>query len=386
MSSCFIESLCVRTVVFSLFLFSTLPDCFASDPTAASQQPRDPLAIELLQMDLDAAKSILNRHDLDDNDSISKTELERLGWEYDQLERFDLNRSGDLQYIEIAMKLGDKRIDDGIVQMDDTLARRYTAQYDANRDGKLSLDELQKNTFTDQLAAFDRDNDGELSSQELILGLAFERRFRDELGIKGCDQGGAMKLINRGDQNGDKRIDADELQAAGLADKVMKFDRNDDAELSVSELAECLASRRKDLGLTPSDQLRARAMLRQFDSDRDGAIVAAELPASILQSPIGQADSSGDGKISERELERHFGKVRRELGFDDDDAGRARILIQRNDVDGNQRLSKSEMTSSGADRNSPLSPTKLVGMDDNKDGEIEWRELARALSSAKRSQ
>ena len=352
----------------------------ADEREASPEAPREPLAIELLKMDLDAAKSTLNRHDLDDDRSLSKNEFERLGWQGDEVKRFDLNRSGDLPYIEVALKLGDKRIDDGIVQMDDTLAQRYTAQYDANRDGKLSLEELQENVFTDQLDAFDRNSDGELSSVELLRGLAFERRFRTELGIKGCDQGGAMKLINRGDQDGDKRIDADELPATGLASKTMDFDRNDDGKLAVSELAECLASRRNRLGLTPSDQLNVRSLMRQLDGDGDGQVVVAELLSPNPESPLSKADTNGDGKITELELETEFGKTRKELGFDDDDANRARVLIQRNDSDGNRKLSKSELTASGADRNSPLSPTKLSRTDQDKDGEIDARELAKSLN------
>jgi Ca2+-binding EF-hand superfamily protein len=352
----------------------------ADEREASPEAPREPLAIELLKMDLDAAKSTLNRHDLDDDRSLSKNEFERLGWQGDEVKRFDLNRSGDLPYIEVALKLGDKRIDDGIVQMDDTLAQRYTAQYDANRDGKLSLEELQENVFTDQLDAFDRNSDGELSSVELLRGLAFERRFRTELGIKGCDQGGAMKLINRGDQDGDKRIDADELPATGLASKTMDLDRNDDGKLTVSELAECLASRRNRLGLTPSDQLNVRSLMRQLDGDGDGQVVVAELLSPNPESPLSKADTNGDGKITELELETEFGKTRKELGFDDDDAKRARVLIQRNDSDGNRKLSKSELTASGADRNSPLSPTKLSRTDQDKDGEIDARELAKSLN------
>ena len=104
--------------------------------------------------------------------------------------------------------------------------------------------------------AYDRNSDDELSPDELIRGLAFERKFRDELGIKGCDQGGAMSLINRGDANADRQLASDELAAVDLDAATMKFDRNENQRLSVSELAEYLADRRMRLGMTPSDQLR----------------------------------------------------------------------------------------------------------------------------------
>ena len=99
-----------------------------------------------------------------------------------------------MQHVELALRMADGRIKDGIVQMDSTLADRYMQQYDANRDRKLSLDELAKNFFTDAPETFDTNSDDEISPSELIRGLAFERRFRDELGIKGCDQGGRDEI------------------------------------------------------------------------------------------------------------------------------------------------------------------------------------------------
>ncbi|MGB7345116.1 MAG: hypothetical protein WBD20_12955 [Pirellulaceae bacterium] len=370
----------LNAFLLSAVLYS-LNTTFADDTVAkADVAPRDPMSITMLKMDLDAAQAALNRHDLNDDGSLNERELERLSWGSDELKRFDLNRSGDLQHVEIALKFADRRVDDGIVQMDATLAEKYTRQYDANHDGKLSLDELSKNVFTDQLDAFDQDSDGELSSRELIAGLAFERRFRDELGIKGCDQGGAMKLIGRGDQNADKCIDRDELKQISLSEKAMKFDRNVNGKLSVSELAEMLASRRNQLGLTPSDQLSVREMLTRLDRDRDGEIVVADLPPQPPGSTLLEFDADGDGKITEIEMERHMGKRRKELGYDDDHAKRAGILIQRNDSDRSRTLSKSELTASGSDRNSPLSPDKMLAIDADKDGQLSLEELARYLA------
>tara|TARA_R110002049_G_scaffold2750_4_gene21912 strand:+ start:56914 stop:58059 length:1146 start_codon:yes stop_codon:yes gene_type:complete len=358
------------------------PAVWGQAPTGQTEteEPRVPITITLIEMDLDGAKDLLRKHDLDDNGSLSKTERERLGWSDDVARRFDIDHDGNLQHVELALKVADERMDAGIVQMDSILADRYTAQYDADRDGKLTLTELENNFFTDAQHSFDRNDDGELSHTELIKGLAFERSLRDELGIKGCDQGGAIKLINRGDQDRNRRIDETEREQAGLKPEAMDYDRNSDGMLSVSELAELLAVRRQKLGMTPADQIAARNLFRQIDRDRDGVAAVSDLRPSGAGKELPDWDQNNDGKITELEIEIYFGERRKELGYDDEDSDRATTLIQRNDMDGNGSLSKPELVASGSDRNSPISPTKLPLIDQDRNGKIDVTELARYLS------
>ncbi len=357
----------------------------ATQCPAAETEPgvREPISITLIPMDLTAAQSVILKHDLNDDGSLNKAEQRRLLWSDDEVRRFDLDQDGDLQHLEIALKLADARLNDGIVQMDSILANRYMGRYDANQDGKLQLSELTVNIFTDQLDLYDNNSDDQLTSAELIRGLAWERNFRTELGIKGCDQGGAMKLLNRGDKNGDQRLEAAELNSAGLTADALDYDRNEDGKLSVSELAERLAQRRNRMGLTPSDQLAARKILTQADRDRDGVISATEL-ASFGPNPLlPKCDDNHDGKVTEFELERFFGNRRRELGFDDEDAKRATILVQRNDIDGSRTLDRSELVASGSDPSSPLSPDKLPLIDTDQDGKLSVDELARYLKKTR---
>ena len=346
---------------------------------AQEDAPRDPLTIELLPMDLTNAQSILRKHDLDDDGTLNETERKRLSWDDDAIERFDMNRDGKMEFVEITMKLADKRADDGIVQMDSILAERYTKRYDANGDNKLSLDELAQNTFTDQAESFDKNSDGEVSQAELLQALAIERQFRTELGIKGCDQGGAMVLINRGDQDGDKRLSEDELAAAKLSSKAMKVDRDGDGKLSVSEIAEILAKRRTQMGLTASDQIGARKMMRLLDRDRSGVLEEVELQSLRPGPDSPKLDQNGDKKATESEVEEFYAKRRKELGYGDEAGDRALTLIQRNDKDGSKTLSKSELEATGADHSSVLSPKKLTLIDKDKDGSIGLDELARYL-------
>ena len=137
------------------------------------------------------------------------------------------------------------------------------------------------------------------------------------------------------------------------------------------------------MGLTPSDQLAARGMLRQMDRDGDGVIPVAEIPAVRADQRLPNWDLNSDGKITELELETFFGERRKELGFDDEDSDRATTLIQRNDSDGSRSLSKSELVASGSDRNSPLSPTKLPLIDEDRDSQIDMHELARYLKKTR---
>lgn len=366
-------------VAFVLGGMQTFASAQSDGGASVEVKPRDPLGMTLLPMDLDASAALLRRYDLDDNGELAEAEVKAIGWRDDPLPRFDLNRDHVLQPVELALLEADRRMDQGIVQMDSVLAKRYTQQYDKDRDGRLSLKELDGNTFTDQQEAFDKNSDGELSEAEFIRGLAFERTVRDALGIKGCDQGGAMKLIRRGDRDGNQTLSDDELVLAKLSDEAMKFDRNGNGELSVSELAECLAERRNRLGLTPKDQLAVRAMLQSADRDRNGSLSGDEVVSIGNQAVIKDADRNQDGEVTELELERLFGERRKELGFDDQDQARAMVLMERNDRDRSRTLSRAELVASGAGRESVLSPEKLVLIDTDKDGAASINELARFL-------
>ncbi|QDV47952.1 EF hand [Stieleria neptunia] len=358
------------------------PSLVAQDDGTRSE-PADPLSIKLLEMDLTATAKLFARHDLDDDGALSKSECERLKWTSEEIRPFDLNRSGDLQHVEVTLKLATERENAGIVQMDSILADRYTKRYDSNRDGKLQLRELEDNTFSDQIDSYDRNSDDELSPEELIRGLAFERKFRDELGVKGCDQGGAMSLINQGDANGDRQLGGDELETVGLDAATMKFDRNDSESLSVSELAEYLADRRMRMGMTPSDQLLARNVIRRADQDGDGLVSADRFRQADSDLDLGSPDENGDGNLSLLEMETYLAKQRQRLGFDDEAAKRASILIARNDSNGDRKLSKAELVASGANRDSPLSPQKLSLVDQDGDAAIDMKELARFIQKTK---
>ncbi|WP_182865632.1 hypothetical protein [Stieleria mannarensis] len=373
----------MKMLVLCLAGFIVTPSLLGQDDSSQSESV-DPLTITLLEMDLTATAKLFARHDLDDDGTLSKSEFERLDWTGETIRPFDLNRSGDLQQVEVTLKLAAERERAGIVQMDSILADRYTKRYDSNRDGKLQLRELEDNMFSDQIDSYDRNSDDELSPDELIRGLAFERKFRDELGVKGCDQGGAMGLINQGDADGNRQLSGDELKAVGLDSATMKFDRNNDETLSVSELAEYLADRRMRMGLTPSDQLLARNVIRRSDPDGDGLVPANLFRQGDSDLDLGSPDENGDGSLSLLEMETYLAKQRKRLGFDDEAAKRASILIARNDSDGDRKLSKAELVASGADRDSPLSPQKLSLIDQDNDAAIDMQELARFIQKTRR--
>lgn len=374
---------CTRLVVALLVVHVAKISVLAQEAGDESK-PKDPLGIKLLEMDLIAASRTIAKHDLNDDRTLSGTEWGRLNWSREDIRPFDLNRSGDLQYVEVTLKLAAERAEAGIVQMDSILANRYTSRYDSNRDGKLQLSELENNAFSDEIETYDRNSDDELSADEFIRGLAFERGIREQLGVKGCDQGGAMSLLNRGDSNGDRQLSREELDAVDLEVASMKFDRNDNERLSVMELAECLADRRIRMGMTPSDQLLARNVIRKSDPDGDGLVPAGVFRQADGDLELGSADEDGDGNLSLLEMETYLAKRRKHLEYDDDAAQRASILIGRNDRDSDRKLSKSELVASGADRDSPLSPQKLRLIDQNGDSAIDFRELARFIQRTQR--
>ncbi len=379
------DSNLLRTVYFwSVFWTLVAPSIATSqDESRTPSQDKAPLDAVVIPMDLTGATTALEHHDLDDNGSLSKVELERFGIKFNDVKRYDLNHTGDLQQFEYALKLATEREAAGIQQYDSFLRDKYMRQYDKNKDGKLSFEEMAKNTFTDELDTYDKNNDEQITSKELIHGLAWERRFRDELGIKGCDQGGAMKLLENGDKNGNRQLDEKEAATIGLESEVFRFDHNEDNTLTISELAECLASRRQTVGINPSDQFRIRAILRRRDKDCDGAISSDEMLPEEANSESSKCDYDEDGMVTEAELERYFGLLRRELNYDDQDLKRAWVLIHRNVGPRGQSLTRQDLVASGGDRSSVLDPDKFPLIDKDKNSRIDVTELARYLKQTR---
>jgi Ca2+-binding EF-hand superfamily protein len=181
--------------------------------------------------------------------------------------------------------------------------------------------------------AFDADGDGKLSLDE------WKKRCAD-LGIP---PGEAEKLFKELDKNGDGTISEDEFQnfhgvdqaevkdrfldKFGNADDALKAaDLDGDGKVSEEELRKVLED---ELGLTPENAAKvAKDMMKRLDPDGDGKIEGKDFKAEIradaddlqerLQEKYGSVgeamkkwDTDGDGKISKEE----FMKGAKELGI-----------------------------------------------------------------------
>jgi len=174
-------------------------------------------------------------------------------------------------------------------------AAEFIKEYDRNKDGYLSKDEL-PGQFRHNFDKLDANKDGKLSQEELQKGFTHlqpPRRPSDFVFVlvemSDCDECCAEELqvvyefLRKLDKNGNGKIDADELKA-GRGDLVQKRVDSIFAELDTN----------KD-GKLSRDEARGqvKAHFNDLDTDRDGFISREELMKAALEKP----GAAGKGAI-----------------------------------------------------------------------------------------
>lgn len=145
-------------------------------------------------------------------------------------------------------------------EMDSRLATDIMKAKDADESGSLSASEL--GVSSTQLAEFDTDGDGEVSSAELTAGLKAQREKMQAQMATQMQQSGQMGML-QASMGGRLKPDMDEMDSRMSQDIISEKDADGDGVLSAEEL-----------GVSAEN-------LSAVDTDGDGVVSQAELTASL---------------------------------------------------------------------------------------------------------
>ncbi|QNI37614.1 EF-hand domain-containing protein [Edaphobacter albus] len=197
----------------------------------------------------------------------------------------DLDHDGQLTSLEYLPNPADPNAN----KPDETVQRLMAL--DRNGDGVLTRDEV-----PERLQGFftraDINHDGKLTPDEIRASAA------GQTGPKGRVQhsGNATRMdpiLDAIDTNHDGILSAEEIAAAPVSLK--SLDKDGDGELSSAEL--------RPRQMTPVD--RAKHMLDEWDTNKDGKIAKAEAP-DRMQQQFESIDTNHDGFLTEDELVVYF--------------------------------------------------------------------------------
>lgn len=222
------------------------------------------------------------------------------------------------------------------------------AALDADGDGKISKAEI--NNATAALKKLDKNNDGELTAEEMRPDFSAMRggpggsggpgrrgRPPQEEGAQDAspergrgpgrpdgDRGpgrpdGAGDMVARmmqGDKNDDGKLDKDELPER-MQNMMTRADKNEDGFLSRDELAAVAAAMGGGRGRPDGAQFAGR-MFADRDANDDGKLSGDEIPEQMA-SRLERVDTDGDGSVSRKEFD---AMMRMRAGQGRPDAGR----------------------------------------------------------------
>lgn len=176
---------------------------------------------------------------------------------------------------------------------------------DRNRNGKLSLAEIPQFSRPRFKLLFDGLQKTEITLDEYAK---FSRFGGNRPGNPQDSQARAEALFNRIDTNNDGKVTLKETPQAMRRFIVPIFRRagkSDDGEMTKAEFLKAVNSGRTKFG----GQNAARAILRQFDKNRDGVISKEEANGPIKQN-FDRIDANKNGKLEASELARIRGNDR----------------------------------------------------------------------------
>jgi len=165
---------------------------------------------------------------------------------------------------------------------------------DRNGDGTLTKDEIPER-MQGLFTRIDTNKDGKLTPDEIRASATTQR------GPVGRPQSGGEAtrmdpVLNAIDADHDGILSAAEIAAAPTAFK--SLDKDSDGELSASEL--------RLRQMTASD--RAKHMLDEWDTNKDGKITKAEAP-DRMQQQFDTLDINHDGALTEDEITTYFANM-----------------------------------------------------------------------------
>jgi Ca2+-binding EF-hand superfamily protein len=136
---------------------------------------------------------------------------------------------------------------------------------------------------------------------------------------------------------------------------------------------------------SPAEARTLEHVFRQFDADRDGAVVRAEFPGS--QAQFAEVDGNGDGKVTLPEFARSSA-ARRLLAVVARDRAPPRARLALSDAEGKRSLRGADRNGDGAVTRAEWSGTDLAfrALDGNGDGVLDARDRGAARRAAAEGQ
>lgn len=250
-------------------------------------------------------------------------------------------------------------------------------QLDADGNGAIS--EAEAGERWERMARLDSNGDKEISKEEFAAMAGRPGGPQGSGGPAGGPRGGGQFFENA-DKNGDGKLTKDEVPEQGWA-RMSEADKDGDQAVTKEELAAHFRERAGGMRPGGPDSPGGGRLFEMADKNKDGKLTAEEMGERWER--MSQLDKNGDGAITREELPQ-MGQGRGDSGGPGKSGGRpggegggqSTAIFDRYDKDGDQKLSKDEV--------SEEMWARLGKADKNADGLVSKEELGAVFSNERR--